>query len=423
MAQQNTPGSNKIVGFFDQSKEILATVTSIATGVAFIYKLVQQVDDFDGFSLAIELLNIIVLIAGMCFVFNRKFNISLPQTDSTEFQQLVKLEVKQGSDISAEEKKLKTRLEGVSVLIRELLNNLKRFAICLIALYVFLFINDYNSEQNNRNLEGSITKSFPNQKSYTTEQVNDTATVIATAKDSAINAQKDSLLMHNFSLIELFGHSDLISKTTIHDVFSTLIDNLFNVASAVFLFIAFFILYSRPMDADNNRLSSGYWLTPLFIVILIMVLNCVIILNGAFKTNLQTLILTSRMLCGMFNGVGMALLVSRLISMEYFFKESSGIFKNFYLAGATIILPIYVIAQPLWGFLEMPDFHAMEALKAFILIICLWGKIFLVMIIYYMLSKGWIQAYLYMLPIGTDKIKVITKSFYEMENIIHEGEE
>jgi hypothetical protein len=422
MAQQNKPGSNKIVGFFDQSKEILATVTSIATGVAFIYKLVQQVDDFDGFSLAIELLNIVVLVAGMAFVFNRKFNISLPQTDSNDFQQLVKLEVRQGGDILAEEKKLRTRLAGVAVLIRELLDNLKRFAICLIALYVFLFINDYNSEQNNQDLTASISRSLPDQKLYASKQLDDTAAIIANARDSAINAQKDSLLMHNFSLIELFGKTDPISRMTIHDVFATLIDNLFNVASAVFLFIAFYILYLRPPDAGNTRLNPGYWLTPLFIVILVMVLNWIIIINGAFNTNLQTLILTSRMLCGMFNGVGMALLVSRLISMEYFFKESSEVFKNFYLAGATIILPLYVIAQPLWGFLEMPDFHAMEALKAFILIICLWGKIFLVMIIYYMLSKGWIQAYLYMLPIGTDKIKVITKSFYEMENIVREDE-
>ncbi len=96
--------------------------------------------------------------------------------------------------------------------------------------------------------------------------------------------------------------------------------------------------------------------------------------------------------------------------MEYLYKQSNDTARNFYLIGTIIILPVYVVVQPLWGIFQV-NIENKEVLKEIILMLCLWGKIFFIMIIYYMLDNKWLHTYIYMMPVAQERIKLVTETF------------
>jgi hypothetical protein len=51
-----------------------------------------------------------------------------------------------------------------------------------------------------------------------------------------------------------------------------------------------------------------------------------------------------------------------------------------------------------------------EVLKQIIMMFCLWGKIFFIMIVYYMLNNRWLHTYIYMMLVAEERMKLVTEN-------------
>jgi hypothetical protein len=444
-----------------RSKEFLVTATSIITGIGFFYKLLEKpVKDINVYSLVIEALNIIILIIGL-IIFSRKYSFNLPEKKD-DLNVLIQQEVSHSADthngnVVIMEEKISTRVKQVSRLVYQLLNTFKGFAVCLILLYAFLFLSDLNHKKEvdnsikfSDNLKDSVriidavykTDNFLNKPFLLwkdTSAIEDSmqkAIVIRTMagistdseKRNSFNKQIDSLnntkdseiermYRDHTSLVELIMTKDPLNEIVVNEIIVSIVDNFFNVLSTAFLLMAFYILYHQKVDiskddVENYQSSNNYWM-PLLIAIIIILLGTLVIITGFCQQNLQSLIVWMRITSGIFNGVGMLLLVSRFISMEYLYKQSDDVGKNFYLIGTTVILPIYVVVQPLWGIFQV-NIENKEVLKQIIMMLCLWGKIFFIMIVYYMLNNRWLHTYIYMMPVAEERMKLVTEKFDDL---------
>jgi hypothetical protein len=98
----------------------------------------------------------------------------------------------------------------------------------------------------------------------------------------------------------------------------------------------------------------------------------------------------------------MGLLFGRLISMEYYFKDvqltSYKFSKQFYHYGAIFILPLYALANGLYGVQEF-TIYTVEGfpLKALIFFICFIGKGFFFLFIYHYINYKWLHIYLHLI--------------------------
>lgn len=437
-----------------KSKEFIITSSGFITAAGVLYKQLQQpVKDFNDFALLIEVLNILVLIAGI-IIFSRQYSFQLPDKNEHKIKMLIAQEVKEnmGEHMRTDEKiedKMRARVARVSKLVTQLLNTFKGFSVCLLLLYTFLFITDLNAKYETEERKAQlnhIEDTVKNFNRYIVDTIYYTKKDSLTMKDTltkkdtlsfytgkkagfdsvkkeTLRKQGDSIKNINeaiekiynkeTSLASLITCTDPLQKVVFKEVLIALIDNLFNVLSTVFLFMGFYILFHQSVDVSKTEESfdsaNGYWM-PLLIAVIIIIAGSYIIVAGFYNQNLQSLMLWLRITGGIFNGVGMALIISRFISMEYLYKQSDDIARNFYLVGTIIILPVYVVIQPLWGIFQT-NVQNREALKEILLMLCLWGKIFFIMIIYYMLDNRWLHTYIYMMPVAEERMKLITAIF------------
>lgn len=142
----------------------------------------------------------------------------------------------------------------------------------------------------------------------------------------------------------------------------------------IFYFLGFQTLYLRTLKEDNK--TPGYFddgtLKPILSIIIVITIfifmsishfKLIPILN--FNNGIMELVI------GIFNGIAMLLLFSRFISMEYFFKNSKISFqREYYFYTVVFILPIYVVAQPLYGVFELIDESILEEFKTFVFYAC-----------------------------------------------------
>lgn len=205
------------------------------------------------------------------------------------------------------------------------------------------------------------------------------------------------------TLSKSHGIIDLINENygeydTIIAEFLTLelLTNTTNLFSAGYLIIAFQVLFFVTLADDNKTWSlKGY--IPLSIAVLITIANLMFSLIGHESIPLEDSSQSIRFIGGLYNGVAMFLLFGRFISMEYFFQKTRKSFeRNFYFFGTIIFLPLYVIAQPLYGVLHSMSIQSEELFKSLVFLICLWGKIVFLFFIITMLKKKWIHIYLFL---------------------------
>lgn len=227
---------------------------------------------------------------------------------------------------------------------------------------------------------------------------------------------KFSELKNEISIIDMFKNNNVQNKTVISYLIISVIDVFFNILSGCFLFIAFAVLFTETIDTDNKTSKINY--LPAFAtgggIFLFVALSIIV---GFYKMPLQVLVVIARILSGVFNGVGMALIFSRFISIEYFFKRSNIITRNYYLIGTIIVLPAYAVVQPLFGLFETNYTGSQDFLKAAVLLLCLWGKIFFFLLLYTMLKNRWLHAYLLTLAFSEQTISDISDDIGGISNL------
>jgi hypothetical protein len=105
--------------------------------------------------------------------------------------------------------------------------------------------------------------------------------------------------------------------------------------------------------------------------------------------------------------------------MEYFFKNSSNWWqRNFYFYGTIIVLPLYVVAQPLYGLFNAIEIgKSPELFKSVVFLICFWGKLVFLLFIFTMLTKKWIHSYLFMVLSQEETLLKISKDLRDVEDL------
>lgn len=225
--------------------------------------------------------------------------------------------------------------------------------------------------------------------------------------------------------------NDLIDKSkkpALYFVIFEFFENLVNIISAAFLFLSFKVLYDVTLD-DNNRPIIKPQSTILFL------LGYVIIYSISLVIGLRNLTLDQtshmfRLVCGFYNGLTMSLLFGRLTSMEYFFRDMNwhkgqlmgNDFGNwFFYFGVIFILPLYVIAQPMYGVFYATQFP--ESFKAFIFIICFIGKGFFLLFFFKYSRYRWLHIYLHMVLANNAIPKNIANELKQVKNLGNKNEE
>lgn len=204
------------------------------------------------------------------------------------------------------------------------------------------------------------------------------------------------LLFYFFNLLEdlypknFFNH--LVNGFPIMDFF----ENVFNAISAAFLYFGFKVLYDKTLD-EKNEPQNYYKDTLLFLLTFIISYFFLLLLqrDEGGQTRISNYY---NLACGIYNGWAMGLLFGRLISMEYFFKEirlsAYKFSKEFFHFGAIFILPIYVLANCLYGVQEFDEF---PALKSLIFLVCFIGKGFFLLFICHYINFRWLHMYVHLI--------------------------
>ena len=192
-------------------------------------------------------------------------------------------------------------------------------------------------------------------------------------------------------------------------------ETIANGVSAAFIYLTFSILYDTTLDGQNNT-SNYYRGTILFLIVFF--LSYFLLLQNLPKD--QKLISDIfKLLCGIYNGLAMGLLFGRINSMEFYFKDLNNSdgqrYRKTYQFGVTFILPLYVLAQPMYGVFEFDLFQTnADIFKSIVFLVCFIGKGFFLLFITNRINDQWLHAYLHLALANHDRsrsvIDTISKS-------------
>jgi hypothetical protein len=174
--------------------------------------------------------------------------------------------------------------------------------------------------------------------------------------------------------------------------------DIFNFLSSVFVYLAFKVLFNTTLDTENRR--------TIYFVDAILFTTCYLTLYDLMSVNFFQLndhaIHIARhdlsLISGIFNGLAMGLLFGRFISMEHVFMNNKNITSSRLLSyGTLFLLPLYVLAQPLFGSFEIDEFGDPKIFANIIFLICLIGKCFFLIIYYYYSQRKLLHIYLHLI--------------------------
>lgn len=201
----------------------------------------------------------------------------------------------------------------------------------------------------------------------------------------------NNILGYSFFLILVYGLYIFDDKT--NPLFFKTAEDICNFISSVFLYLAFKVLYDQTLDESNRRIV--YYVDALFFS---LVYICAYLIISFKMGSPPVWVHNLSLLSGVFNGLAMGLLFGRFISMEFVFKYQEKIKLNSFLSlGTVFILPLYVLAQPLFGSFEINSFGDPKIFANVVFFICLIGKVFFLYLYYYFLSKKLLHLYLHLI--------------------------
>lgn len=367
------PLSDRIKKFWNEGTELIAVITGIVSTIFVLLNNLGKVNDYKPEILVgIDLLNIVVLLIALVSI------------------KPIRLEINKGDEL----KKLKSHLllndesviedtrNRVNAIVRQLIYCIYWFSVILILFYLVQIYIDLQLTESDQNIKKALVNS------------NDLFQLITGKSQHKAEAAK-------FISVEV-------------------ITNALNVLSAAFLFIAFQVLFVVTIDSDNKTWQLKWiGILPISIAFTIIGANILMVLCGANGQNLSHLSHVIRLIGGIFNGVAMFLLFSRFISMEYFFQRSKQKWqRNFYFYGTIIGLPLYVMAQPLYGLFNAVEFSADAAIfKSFVFLVCFWGKVVFLLFIFTMVNKKWMHSYLFIVLTQKDTVSRLSKELNDVQDL------
>ncbi|MGC2238797.1 MAG: hypothetical protein WA584_21760 [Pyrinomonadaceae bacterium] len=117
-----------------------------------------------------------------------------------------------------------------------------------------------------------------------------------------------------------------------------------------------------------------------------------------------------QLIIGSLNGLTMALLFGRYVSMEHSLQNiDKGKYSEYIRWGIIIILPIYALAQPLFGSFDIDAFGPPMNFQNIVFFICLIGKMFFLYVTWSFIKKRWMHYWLHSILINHS----VPKDFYD----------
>jgi hypothetical protein len=188
--------------------------------------------------------------------------------------------------------------------------------------------------------------------------------------------------------------------------------DIFNFLSSVFVYLAFKVLFNTTLDTDNRR--TIYFVDAIFFSACYLTVYYLISENF-FRLNDHDITIARHdlsLVSGIFNGLAMGLLFGRFISMEHVFMNNKNITSNKLLSyGTLFLLPLYVLAQPLFGSFEIDEFGDPKIFANIIFFICLIGKSFFLIIYFYYTQRRFLHLYLHLIVTRTGHNEDLSKCF------------
>lgn len=383
----------KLRDFFKGNDEFLGALFSLGVGVIFIFNQVENLKFISSkrdLLILMDLLNITVLIFALFYLKSRKLKV----TDEDK----VRLKNRRNDETS---EKVDYFTERTNMLVNQLTHCVKGFIILLLFFYILQLIFDFG-----------YTASYSDFK----EVLENHDSIFSILADQ--NRDADSL-----SAAKYLGREFLINST--------------NLFSAVYVLLAFQVLYVRTISLNNEvRILYRVGIAPFAVAALIMICNILFLVNGIGQ-NAHASSIYIRLAVGIFNGFAMLLLFSRFISMEFFFKErgkredgedynidgKTKFQRSFYFVGTIIILPLYVVAQPLYAVFNVVNISSADndqdevLFKSFVFLICFLGKLAFFYFVYSMIKRRWLHGYLYAILSKKDALKDIANDIEEIDKI------
>jgi hypothetical protein len=209
--------------------------------------------------------------------------------------------------------------------------------------------------------------------------------------------------------------------------FFSISTNLLNLSGGVFIYLVFSVLHKKTVEEDREKSkifnnlnkqskisyvfhsSTYYWATPVTFAFIYLL----VFLSYSFSSNdNSTEFFLNRidLVSGFAVGMAMTLLFGRYVSIEQSLKDTNlfeNVFENFFHPfskksykgivsfGITFVLPIYALAQPLFGALTIEAFGVIKNFQTTIYLVCLIGKICFLQMTYLLISTNLMHLYLY----------------------------
>lgn len=365
--------SLRISKWIKNSNELLGLIVGIVTSVIFLLSKFGKIESIgeEQLLLGVDFLNIAVLVIALTSI--KAVELGIADNEIGKLKQRLPLN---------NEAELETLRGRVNELVKQLVYCVRWFAIILGMFYLLQVITDFTLSR----LEDEI-KITLNHESST-------------------------------SIIELMAGNLPCKVEAAKYLALEIFTNATNLFSASYLFLAFQVLFLVTIDTDNKtwRLKSYI---PVSIAVAITIANVIVFLVGLNGNTLSNLSHMIRLMGGIYNGLAMLLLFSRFISMEYFFQNSAQSWqRNFYFYGTVIGLPLYVIAQPMYGVFNAVEIGESAVLfKSLVFLVCFWGKLVFLLFIFTMLKKRWIHTYIFIALTQKDTLSHISKDLGDVDDL------
>lgn len=249
--------------------------------------------------------------------------------------------------------------------------------------------------------------------------------------EKLVNQFRFHMVLFAFSLILTYGVILLTSDNERErNGYFRITTNLLNLLGALFIQLGFSVLYNKTLEAEKaptkatgghnnpnkqqylNYNSSLYWGVPLlfFVLYAALFISLAVSYGGIYRREVEVFLNRFDLLAGLANGLTMILLFGRYVSIEQslghtklfkavfenIFYPFSGIpYKTLVSFGIIFILPIYALAQPLFGSLKINAFGDANNFQTMVYGICLIGKICFFHLTYLLITKKLLHLYLY----------------------------
>lgn len=351
--------------------------------------LYQQLKDYwiiERIQSAVNITNIVISFIAMVFFLKlfRKSNflILVKLNKREKYKQITDAESKNVLD-----QKIKNNPVRVNNLISQYVLFITLFAFSLVAVYSAIIIN--NAFKTN---EETQAKEAINEIESKLKDLNLTSHVQSNISEKTRRSLKRrEVKVKEFREISLFD----------------LLVNIINFSGALFIYLAFKVLHGQTLR-DNHSAYTFFWVYPLCFSFLYILITGLFYLGYSSNYNNATIFLNiTDLIAGLANGLAMALLFGRYVSIEQSVKETQLAdltyknlignlsYKAVFSNAIIFVLPVYALAQLLFGSLTIDSFGDPKMFQTMVYLFCLIGKIFFFAVTYLMIKKNLLSLYLH----------------------------